>query len=119
MEKVARLITILDEKTVDKLITLDRLVKIHVKFLTKWRIAEVTSNGMVVRVKFAYVDKYGYETHTEREFPMEDIDKRIASYKRKIKKEFAERHENKRLLRERDMRKWQVRIEKMRTDADV
>jgi hypothetical protein len=119
MEKVARLINILDDSVVDKLVLLDRLVRLHARFLTKWRIAEVTSNGILVRVKFAYIDKYKYETHTEREFPMEDIDKRISSYKRKIKKEFAERHENPRLLRERDIYRWELLIKNLRTNADI
>jgi hypothetical protein len=119
MEKVVRLINILDDNTVDKLVILDRLVKLHVRFLTKWRIAEVTSNGAIVRVKFSYVDKYDRENWTEREFPMEDIDKRIISYKRKIKKEFGERHENLRLLRERDIYRWELMIKNLRTNADI
>ena len=119
MEKVVRLINILDEKTVDKLVMLDRLVKFYVQFLTKWRKAEVTSNGTIVRVKFAYLDKYERETWTEREFPMDHIDKRISSYKRKIKGEFNKRHENKRIQRVKDMHKWQKRIEAMREDRDA
>lgn len=115
MEKVVRLINILDDNTVDKLIMLDRLVRLHVKFLTKWRVARVTSNGTVVRVRFSYVDKYKRENWTEREFPMEAIDKRISSYKRKIKIEFANRHENVRIQREKDVRKWQKHID----NADV
>ena len=114
MEKVARLINILDDSVIDKLVLLDRLVRLHAMFLTKWRIAEVTSNGTVVRVKFAYIDKYGYETHTEREFPTGDIDKRISSYRRKIKKEFAERHDNVRIQREKEVRKWEKIIEDAR-----
>lgn len=119
MKKVIRLINILDNNVIDKLVMLDRLVRLYAKFLDKWRIAEVTSDGTIVRVKFAYVDKYGYETHTEREFPMEDVDKRISAYKRKIKKVFAERHENVRLLRERDIYKWQLMIKSLRNDADI
>lgn len=92
---------------VEKLVMLDRLVRFYAKFLDKWRIAEVTSNGSIVRVQFAHMDKYDRKTHTEREFPMEDIDKRIASYKKKIKREFANRHENVRIQREKDVYKWQ------------
>lgn len=114
MEKVVRLINILDDNTIDKLVLLDRLVRLHASFLTKWRIAELTSNGTIVRVKFSYIDKYGRETSTEREFPMEDIDKRIASYKRKIKKEFSERHENARIKREKDIYRWQLLINELR-----
>ena len=114
MEKVTRLINILDDSTIDKLVMLDRLVRFYVRFLKKWRTAEVTSNGTIVRVKFAYIDKYKYVTHTEREFPTEDIDKRISSYKRKIKKEFTNRHENVRVQREKDMRKWQKMIDDAR-----
>jgi len=115
MEKVVRLINILDENTVDKLVMLDRLVKLYARFLDKWKVAEVTSNGTVVRVKFTFVDKYDRESFTEREFPMEDVDKRISAYKRKIKKVFAERHDNVRIQREKDVYKW----EKMIKDARV
>ena len=119
MEKVVRLINILDEKTVDKLIMLDRLVKFYVRFLVKWRKAEVTSNGTLVRVKFAYLDKYERETWTEREFPMEDIDKRITSYKGKVKREFNKRHDNERIQRDKEFRRWQNLIKEMKKDADV
>ena len=115
MEKVVRLINILDDTVVDKLVLLDRLVKFYARFLDKWKIAEVTSNGTIVRVKFTYIDKYGYDSFTEREFPMEDIGKRISSYKRKIKKEFTNRHENVHIQREKEMRKWQKHID----DADI
>ena len=103
MKHVIRLIDILDDSTVNKLITLDRLVRVYVKFLNKWRVAEVTSNGTIVRVKFTYIDKHGYETWTEREFLMEDIDKRISTYKRKLKKLYIERHHNERIRHDIDM----------------
>ena len=119
MEKVVRLINILDDNIVEKLILLDRLVRFYSKFLDKWRIAEVTSNGTLVRVKFTHVDKHDRESFTEREFPMEDIDKRISSYKRKIKKVFAERHENLRLRREKEIYKWELLIKSLRNDADI
>jgi hypothetical protein len=57
------------------------------------------------------VDKYKRENWTEREFPMEDVAKRISSYKRKIKTEFTNRHENVRIQREKDIRKWQKHID--------
>lgn len=111
MKKIVRLINILDDDVVDKLVYLDRLVRLYAKFMVTWRGAEVTSDGSVVRVKWFRVTKYKYENWTEREFPMEDIDKRIASYKRKIRNEFKKRHENERLLREREQRKWQKVID--------
>jgi len=114
MEKVVRLVNILDDNVVDKLVMLDRLVRFYARFLDKWKTAEVTSDGTIVRVKFSHWDKYSRETSTEREFPMEDVDKRIASYKKKIKTEFAKRHENVRILRERDIRKWQKIIDDAR-----
>jgi len=105
MEKVVRLINILDEETVDKLVYLDRLVKFYSRFLNTWKAAEVTSNGTVVRVKFFLPSKHGFQSFTEREFPMTDIDKRISSYKRKIRKEFADRHENPRFLKARQKKR--------------
>jgi len=115
MEKVFRLINILDEKVVDDLIFLDRLVQFYSKFLETWRTAEVTSDGKTVRVKFFRVNKYGYENFTERVFPIEDIGKRIASYKRKIRVEFKKRYINVRIQREISMHKWK----KIIRDAEV
>lgn len=111
MERVIRLINILDTETVDKLVYLDRLVRFYSKFLETWKAAEVTSNGTLVRVKFFTVSKYGYESFTEREFPMEDIDKRIRSYKGKIKREFAKRHDNPRIQRAKEVYKWKKYID--------
>lgn len=115
MEKVVRLINILDTEIVDKLVYLDRLVRFYSKFLSTWKSAEVTSNGVVVRVRFSLKSKHGFTSFTEREFPMEDIDKRIASYKRKIKKVFRERHENPRIQREKEVYKWKKYLK----DANV
>lgn len=115
MEKVVRLINILDDSIIDKLVMLDRLVQLYAKFTITWRKAEVTSDGTTVKVKWLRTNKYGYEAFTERVFPMEDVDKRIVSYKRKIKKEFTNRHENVRVQREKETRKWQKHID----DADI
>jgi hypothetical protein len=106
MEKVVRLINILDSEVVDKLIYLDRIVRLYSKFMYTWKGAEVTSNGTVVRVKFILPSKHGFTSFTEREFPMEDIDKRIASYKRKIKEEFKKRHDNPRIQRAKEVHSW-------------
>lgn len=115
MEKIVRLINILDTETVDKLIYLDRIVRIYAKFMHTWKGAEVTSNGTIVRVKFILPSKRGFTSFTEREFPMEDIDKRIASYKRKVREEFKKRHENVRLQRAKQIRSWDKYIK----DAEV
>jgi hypothetical protein len=111
MEKIVKLIDILDSEVVDKLIYLDRIVRLYGRFLKTWKAAEVTSNGAIVRVKFFLPSKHGFESFTEREFPMGDIDKRIASYKRKLKIEFNNRHENPRIQRAKEVRKWQKYID--------
>jgi hypothetical protein len=115
MEKITRLLDILEEPVVDKLIMLDRLTKLYAQFTETWREVEVTSDGTTVSVKWLRINKYGYESFTKRVFPMEDIDKRIASYKRKIRKEFINRHDNVRIQREKETRKWQKHID----DADI
>lgn len=115
MEKIARLLSILDEPVIDKLIKLDRLVHLYAKFTKTWRDVNVTSDGKTVKVKWLRINKYNYESFTERVFPMEDIEKRIASYKRKIKKEFTNRHDNVRIQREKEIRKWQKHID----NADI
>ena len=111
MDKVFRLINILDDPIVCKLIYLDRLVRFYSKFLSMWKTAGVTSDGKEVRVKFMSVTKYGYEDFTERVFPMEDIDKRIKRYKEKIAVEFSKRHENTRIQRAKEVHKWKKYIE--------
>jgi hypothetical protein len=111
MDKVFRLISILDEPVVVKLIYLDRLVRFYSKFLSTWRTAGVTSDGKEVRVRFMIISKYGFENFTERVFPIEDIDKRIDSYKRKIATEFRKRHENPRIQRSKEIYKWKKYID--------
>jgi len=115
MEKIVRLFNIIDEPVMDKLVMLDRLVHLYAKFMETWRDVEVTSDGRTVKVKWLRINKYGYENFTERIFPIEDIGKRISSYKRKIKIEFNNRHENIRIQREKEVRKWQKIID----DANI
>ena len=105
MEKIIRLVNILDEEVIDKLVMLDRLVRFYSRFLKMWKKAEVTSDGRVVRVKFSTM-KHGYESFTERVFPIEKIDERICSYKTKIRKELDVRHDNPRVRRATDVRQW-------------
>ena len=76
-----------------------------------WKTAGVTSDGKEVRIKFMTISKYGYEDFTERVFPMEDIDKRIESYKRKVATEFSKRNENLRIQRAKEIHKWKKYIE--------
>ena len=105
MKKIIKLVNILDEEVVDKLVMLDRLVRFYSRFLKMWKKVEVTSDGRIVKVKFS-VMRNGYESFTERVFPIEDIEKRIRSYKIKIRKEFALRHDNPRVKRTIDIRQW-------------
>ena len=111
MKKIFRLISILDDPIVGKLIYLDRLVRFYSKFLSTWKTAGVTSDGKEVRVKFMIINKYGWEDFTERVFPMEDIDERIESYKKKIAVEFNKRHDNPRIQRNIEIHKWKKYIE--------
>ncbi len=111
MQKVYRLINILDEPIVCKLMYLDRLVRFYAKFLRTWKTAGVTSDGKEVRVRFITITLHGYENFTERVFPMEDIDLRIDSYKHKIALEFAKRHDNPRIQRTKEVHKWKKYIE--------
>ncbi|KKK53734.1 hypothetical protein LCGC14_3091770 [marine sediment metagenome] len=115
MEKIVRLFHIINEETADKLIMLDRLVQLYGNFMEMWRQVEVTSDGKTVKIKWLRIDKYGYEAFTERIFPIEDVGKRISVYKRKIKIEFTNRHENVRIQREKEVRKWQKYID----NADI
>ena len=108
-----------DQKLLDKLIYLDRLVRLYCRFLKYWRVAIVTTNGKVIKVRFTRTNVHGYESFTEREFPIDDLDKRILSYKRKVAKEFAARHENKRIERENEIHKWKRYIEGRLEDAEV
>jgi len=111
MDKVFRLIGSTECNALDKLIYLDRLIRIYAQFLTYWKTAGVFSDGKNVRVKFMTVNKYGYENFTERVFPMEDIEARIASYSQKVSKEYKARHENPRIQRNKEIHKWKRYIE--------
>lgn len=106
MEKILKLINILDPKLVDQLIYLDRLVKLYSKFLNTRKPAEIKSNGKILTIKFSYYNKYGYEHGTEGEFDIADIQKHINLYKKKIKEAFATRHTNLRIIRDKNELKW-------------
>lgn len=109
MKKVAQLVEeqSLEPKLLEKLIYLDRLVRLYSKFMRDWRAAEVRYDGeKMIYVKFFKKTMYGYENYTEREFSVDDLQKRIDSYKRKIVNEFKNRHENDRLRREKEINKW-------------
>lgn len=103
--------TSLDSDLVCKLIYLDRLVRFYAKFLKTWRTAGVFSNGLIIRVRFMNINKYGYESFTEREFNNDNLNERIDSYKRKITKEFQLRHENTRVQRNKEIHKWKKYID--------
>lgn len=98
-------------KVFDRLVYLDRLVTLYCKFLKDFRKAEVKTDGNNITIKFIKTNGYGYSIWTKREFPMDAIEGRITSYKQKIKKEFAIRHENPRLQREHQIYKWKKYIE--------
>ena len=110
MKRVATIVEILDPKLVDRLIYLDRIVRVYCKFLKEWRTTEVRTDGTLISIKFIKRNKYGYNIWTERIFPIEDLQKRIDGYKRKVRDEWKIRHENQRLIREHDVYKWKKYI---------
>lgn len=110
MKKIPLIVEILDPKLVDRLIYLDRIVRVYCKFLKEWRITEVKTDGELISIRFIKINKYGYKIWTERLFPLEDLQKRIDGYKRKVRDEWKKRHENPRLIRERDEIKWKKYI---------
>ena len=93
------------------LIYLDRIVRFYATFLSTWRTAGVYSDGIVVRVRFMNINKYGYESFTEREFKTDDLNERIKIYKTKVAKEFAIRHSNPRIQRKIEIHKWKRYID--------
>ena len=111
MKKIIQFIDILDTKLVDRLIHLERLVKIYSTFMHTWKAAEVTTDGKTVKVKFFNVNRFGYDGFTERMFSIEDIGVKIISYKKKVNKEFINRHTNIRIQRAKDVCKWKKYIE--------
>ena len=111
MEKVFKLIGSTECNALDKLILLDRLIRFYAKFLTTWKTAGAYSDGKEVCVRFQTTTKYGYVDFTERMFPIEDIDKRIRSYKDKVKREFIKRNENPRIQRAKEVYKLKKYIE--------
>ena len=114
MDKVFKLIDNVDEKLLDKLILLDRLIRFYSKFLQYWNVGFVFSDGVTICVRFERTNLNGYEGFTERIFPVEDLNKRIVSYKRKIAHEFAGRAENPRIQREKEIHKWKNYIKNVK-----
>ncbi len=111
MKRVIHLIDIVDPVLVDKLIYLDKLLNLYAKFMQDYRYADVRSDGKNVVVRFTKVNMYGYTNWTEREFSVDDLPERITKYKAKVKYEFKNRHNNVRLLREKEITKWRKVIE--------
>lgn len=115
MKRIHQLIGILDPKLVDQLIYLDRVVKLYSRFLNSWKPAEIKSNGKILIIKFYSRTRYGYDYVTEGEFDIADIQKHIKLYKEKLKEEFANRHTNIRIHREKNTVSWKNYIK----DAEV
>lgn len=111
MKRVIHLIDIVDPVLIDKLIYLDKLLNVYAKFMQDYRYADVRSDGKNVIVRFTKVNMYGYTNWTEREFSVDDLPERIMKYKAKVKYEFKNRHNNVRLLREKEITKWRKVIE--------
>lgn len=111
MRKVPQVIDILDPKLVDNLIYLDRIVRLYARFMKEYRYAEVRSDGGKIVVKFYRYNRYGYMSYTEREFGFDELPEKIKGYKIKVRKEFKARHENIRLIREKEIHKWKKIID--------
>lgn len=111
MEKIIGLIDKVDPVFLDKLVYLDKLVKLYAKFMKDYHDAYVRVDGDKIFVRFSKVNNYGYMNWTEREFTVNEVQERINKYKEKIRYEFKNRHNNTRLIRERDIVKWKKIIE--------
>lgn len=111
MEKIIGLIDKVDPAFLDKLIYLDKLVKLYAKFMKDYHDAYVRVDGDKIFVRFSKINNYGYMNWTEREFTANEVQERINKYKEKVRYEFKNRHNNTRLIRERDIVKWKKIIE--------
>lgn len=111
MKKITEIIGSVDEVYLDKLIYLDRLLKLYAKFMKDYHDAYVRVDGEKIFVRFSKINNYGYMNWTEREFTVEELPERINKYREKIKYEFKNRHANTRLLREKEIIKWKKIIE--------
>jgi len=98
---------ILTETQVVHLIYLERLVKFYARFMNRWDEGEVyiqlLGGKPLIRVKWSRTvskkDAFDgtvkeYVLFTEREFTLDKLKARILSYKRKIRREFENRHKN-------------------------
>jgi len=101
MKKVAILTEILDPKLIDRLIYLDKLLKVYCRFLINWRYAEITTNGSEFNIRFSKRSPEGNLTFTEATYPIDQLQKQIESFKRKLTEEFKIRHSNARIMNER------------------
>ena len=101
---------ILTETQVVHLIYLERLVKFYARFMNRWDDGEVYiqlfGGKPLIRVKWSRTvskeDAFDgtvkeYVLFTEREFFLDKLKARILSYKRKIRREFENRHKNPRV----------------------
>ena len=98
---------ILTETEVSRLVYLERLVKFYARFLNSWDDGEVyiqfIAGKPLIRIKWSRTvtkeDAFDgtvkeYPMFTEREFHLDKLKARILSYKRKIRREFENRHKN-------------------------
>ena len=101
MKKVAILTEILDSKLIDRLIYLDKLLKVYCRFLVNWRYAELTTNGSEFNICFSKRSPEGYMVFTEATYPIDQLQKQTETFKRKVTEEFKIRHNNTRIINER------------------
>ena len=101
MKKVATLTEILDPKLIDRLIYLDKLLKVYCRFLINWRYAELTTDGNTFNIRFSKRHPEGYMVFTEATYPIDQLQKQIETFKRKLTEEFKKRHSNSRVMNER------------------
>lgn len=111
MDKITKLIEILDPKMVDNLIYLDRLLRLYVRFMKDYKHVVIRSDGNNIVVKFYIINREGHMNSTERSFTFNELPEKINSYKLKVRKEIKGRSNNPRIKREKEIHKWRKVIE--------
>lgn len=113
MKKLIQMVDVIDSVILNDLIYLHRLLRLYVRFMHDYNKVELmwSDKGSIVVKFFKVHGKEGHLIYTEREFPFDQVSEKINKYKEKVAHEFANRHNNLSILREKEIHKWKKVIE--------
>lgn len=113
MKKISELANEIDSQILNDIVYLHRLLRLYVRFMKDYnQVSLMWNEERKIVVKFFKIhDKEGHAIYTEREIPLDNLSLKIESYKEKVSREFANRHSNESIIREKEIHKWKKVIE--------